>query len=147
MTDSPEDGAGLGRLGSIRLGRRSILKWVAAAAASGALGTLAKPVFGQTRQSPSGTPLGATGSSGGKRLRRWAMVIDLRSCDGCQSVGKPPQCTRACIQGHYAPEPMEWIRVYESELPGQGTQFIPMPCQQCQNSPCTNVCPVGATFH
>jgi dimethyl sulfoxide reductase iron-sulfur subunit len=81
-----------------------------------------------------------------KRLRRWAMVIDLRSCDGCQSIGKPPQCTSACIQGHYAPEPMEWIQVYEGELPGGGTQFIPTPCQQCQNSPCTNVCPVGATF-
>lgn len=81
-----------------------------------------------------------------QRLRRWAMVIDLRYCDGCQSIGKPPQCTEACIQGHFAPQPMEWIQVYEPELPGGGTQFIPTPCQQCQNAPCVNVCPVGATF-
>ena len=46
------------------------------------------------------------------------MIIDLRSCDGCQSVGKPPQCTTACIEGHFAPEPMEWIQVFEGELPG-----------------------------
>ncbi len=81
-----------------------------------------------------------------QRLRRWAMVIDLRYCDGCQSIGKPPQCTEACIQGHFAPQPMEWIQVYEPSLPGGGTQFIPTPCQQCQNAPCVNVCPVGATF-
>jgi molybdopterin-containing oxidoreductase family iron-sulfur binding subunit len=74
------------------------------------------------------------------------MVIDLRACDGCQSVDKPPQCTEACIQGHYAPEPMEWIQVYENPLTGGGTQFIPTPCQQCQNAPCSNVCPVAATF-
>jgi len=80
------------------------------------------------------------------RIRQWAMVIDLRSCDGCQSVGKPPQCTAACIEGHFAPEPMEWIQVFEGDLPGGGTQFIPTPCQQCQNPPCVNVCPVGATF-
>ena len=81
-----------------------------------------------------------------QRLRRWAMVIDLRYCDGCRSTGKPPQCTEACIQGHFAPQPMEWIQVYEPELPGGGTQFVPTPCQQCQNPPCVNVCPVGATF-
>jgi len=82
------------------------------------------------------------------RLRRWSMVIDLRKCDGCQSVGKPPQCTAACIEGHFAPEPMEWIQVYESPLDrdAKATQFIPAPCQQCQNPPCVNVCPVAATF-
>jgi molybdopterin-containing oxidoreductase family membrane subunit len=82
----------------------------------------------------------------GLRLRRWAMAIDLRYCDGCQSASKPPQCTEACIQGHFAPQPMEWIQVYEPALPGGGTQFVPTPCQQCQHAPCVNVCPVGATF-
>jgi molybdopterin-containing oxidoreductase family iron-sulfur binding subunit len=80
------------------------------------------------------------------RVRQWAMIIDLRSCDGCQSIGQPPRCTAACIEGHFAPDPMEWIEVYESDLPGGGTQFIPTPCQHCQNPPCVNVCPVGATF-
>jgi Fe-S-cluster-containing dehydrogenase component len=81
-----------------------------------------------------------------RRLRRWAMVIDLRKCDGCQSTGKPPQCTEACIQGHFVPKPMEWMQVYEGPLDHGGTQFVPTPCQQCQNPPCTNACPVGATF-
>lgn len=81
-----------------------------------------------------------------RRIRQWTMIIDLRSCDGCQSQGTPPQCTLACIEGHLAPEPMEWIEVFEQEMPGGGTQFIPTPCLQCQNPPCVNVCPVGATF-
>ncbi len=80
------------------------------------------------------------------RTRQWAMIIDLRRCDGCQSIGRPPQCTTACIEGHFAPEPMQWIEVYEHELEGEGTRFVPTPCQQCQNPPCVNVCPVAATF-
>jgi molybdopterin-containing oxidoreductase family iron-sulfur binding subunit len=80
------------------------------------------------------------------RIRQWTMVIDLAKCDGCQSQGTPPQCTTACIEGHFAPQPMEWIEVYEAELAGSGTQFVPTPCQQCENPPCVKVCPVGATF-
>ncbi len=80
------------------------------------------------------------------RIRQWTMIIDLRNCDGCQSNGTPPQCTTACIEGHYTPEPMEWIEVFEGDLTGGGTQFIPTPCQQCENPPCLKVCPVGATF-
>ncbi len=81
-----------------------------------------------------------------QRLRRWVMVIDLRKCDGCVSTGKPPQCTQSCIKQRSVPEGMQWIEVYEHELPGGGTQFVPTPCMQCQNAPCVNVCPVGATF-
>lgn len=94
-------------------------------------------------------PVGGHGESAHTRdgrIRQWTMIIDLRACDGCQSTGKPPRCTTACIEGHFAPEPMEWVEVYETELPGGGTQFIPTPCQQCENPPCVNVCPVGATF-
>jgi Fe-S-cluster-containing dehydrogenase component/Ni/Fe-hydrogenase subunit HybB-like protein len=124
-----------------RMTRREALK------ALGGLGAVAlvAPSLGLTALSKlSAHP--ASDTLSGKRLRRWAMVIDLRRCDGCQSVGKPPQCTAACIQGHLAPEPMEWIQVYEDPLPGGGTSFVPTPCQQCQNAPCVNVCPVGATF-
>lgn len=91
-------------------------------------------------------PLTPAQPADGERVRKWCMVIDLRHCDGCQSVGKPPQCTQSCIEGHFAPEPMQWMQVFESDLPGDGTQFVPTPCQQCQNPPCNNVCPVGATF-
>lgn len=140
----PLDQAG-GGIGQRRLGRRALLKWLGGSALGVALGAAVRPVLGKTPAAVSHTHSMTTDDP--KRLRRWAMVIDLRSCDGCQSIDKPPQCTAACIQGHYAPEPMEWIQVYEGALPGGGSQFIPTPCQQCQNSPCTNVCPVGATFH
>lgn len=92
------------------------------------------------------TSAGAEALSGSDRIRQWSMIIDLRRCDGCQSQGTPPKCTSACIEGHYAPEPMQWIEVYEYDLEGGGTQFVPTPCQQCQNAPCVSVCPVAATF-
>lgn len=81
-----------------------------------------------------------------QRIRQWGMIIDLRRCDGCQGVDKPPQCTAACNEGHFVPEPMEWIETYEHELEGGGTYFLPTICNQCQNPPCVNVCPVGATW-
>ncbi|HEX8992057.1 MAG TPA: NrfD/PsrC family molybdoenzyme membrane anchor subunit [Anaerolineales bacterium] len=112
-----------------------------------ALSAIAAPAIALESRRPAGaSAVRPSSATAGQRLRHWAMVIDLRYCDGCQSVGKPPQCTEACIQGHFAPEPMEWIQVYEPSLPGGGTQFVPTPCQQCQNAPCVNVCPVGATF-
>ncbi len=119
--------------------RRSLLGLLSGAVAAVGAAHFGVGLGGATRGAAATRP--QTG-----RLRRWAMVIDLRQCDGCQSIGKPPQCTAACIQGHLAPEPMEWIQVYEGPMPGGGTQFIPMPCQQCQNAPCVNVCPVAATF-
>jgi Fe-S-cluster-containing dehydrogenase component/Ni/Fe-hydrogenase subunit HybB-like protein len=114
----------------------------------GTLGATAllAPLVGLRAAKTLATGATAPAPAGSKRVRRWATVIDLRYCDGCQSQNKPPQCTEACIEGHLAPEPMEWIQVYENPLTGGGTQFVPTPCQQCQNAPCVNVCPVGATF-
>jgi Fe-S-cluster-containing dehydrogenase component len=130
------------------VGRRGLLKLFGI----GALGVAPLPILPailRTVFRPGAPPvhpdLNAARAPSG-RLRRWTMVIDLRYCDGCQSVNKPPQCTAGCIEGHFAPEPMEWIQVFEFPLPGGGSQFVPAPCQQCQNPPCTNVCPVGATF-
>ncbi len=139
--------------GSDGLTRRSLLKRLGLGLAGAVGGSALGRLFGTAMAGASlgrhtSPQVGAEGAAGpgSGRLRRWAMVIDLRRCDGCQSVDKPPQCTEACIQGHFVPEPMQWIEVYEKELPGGGTQFIPTPCQQCQNPPCVNVCPVGATF-
>lgn len=37
------------------------------------------------------------------RVRAWCMVIDLKKCEGCVTLGTPPHCTQACIIGHYVP--------------------------------------------
>jgi dimethyl sulfoxide reductase iron-sulfur subunit len=128
------------------LSRRRLLRWAGTAVFALPPLAFAARTFLFRRSSPAQALAAMAAETAGGRLRRWSMIIDMRSCDGCQSVGKPPQCTEACIQGHYAPQPMEWIEVFEQELPGTGTRFVPVPCQQCQNPPCTHVCPVGATF-
>ena len=72
--------------------------------------------------------------------RRWAMVIDLRRCDGCK------KCTDACQAKHYLPPEQEWIKVYTLR-DRTGTEFaIPRLCMHCEDAPCVRVCPVTATF-
>ncbi len=124
--------------------RRTFLRLLGVGSVSALPAVSIPAILGVTNAAPTAAEGPARGVAG--RIRQWAMIIDLRACDGCQSQGTPPRCTTACIEGHLAPEPMEWIEVFEQELPGGGTQFIPTPCMQCQNPPCVNVCPVGATF-
>src|SRR3989338_6791469 len=96
---------------------------------------------GLTSRSPVGQ------SQPGRKKRAWCMVVDLRKCDGCISFDSPPQCTQTCINAHFSPKGQEWIKVYEAELPGGGSYFMPTPCNHCENTPCVKVCPVGATYH
>ena len=79
--------------------------------------------------------------------RAWSMVIDLKKCEGCVTIDSPPQCTQACIAGHYVPKGQEWIQVFEVDMPGGGSYFMPTPCFHCEAAPCVNVCPVAATYH
>jgi molybdopterin-containing oxidoreductase family iron-sulfur binding subunit len=84
------------------------------------------------------------------RLRQWVMVVDQDACDGCAGLSVPPQCTQACNWSRFVPEGQQWIEVFPAESgqsPELGSSFLPAPCMQCQNAPCVNVCPVGATFH
>jgi len=76
--------------------------------------------------------------------RHWVMVIDLRRCIGCHA------CTVACIAENklppgvvYRPVMIEEIGVY----PNVTMKFLPKPCMQCDNPPCTPVCPVNACFN
>ncbi len=97
----------------------------------------------------SGQP--AAASDPDTRVRRWAMVIDLRRCDGCAGLGLPPQCSQYCNWGRFVPEGQRWLEVFQRELVSDGNAdsvgYLPAPCMHCQNAPCVNVCPVGATFH
>ncbi|MEE8318280.1 MAG: 4Fe-4S dicluster domain-containing protein, partial [Dehalococcoidales bacterium] len=82
-----------------------------------------------------------------RKKRAWTMIVDLKKCEGCVTIDAPPQCTQACTAGHYVPNGQDWIHVYEVDLPGGGTYFMPTPCFHCENAPCVNVCPVAATYH
>jgi len=82
----------------------------------------------------------ATGARTSAKDRQWAMVIDLRKCDGCKA------CTRACQDTHHLPQTFEWIKVFEVQDKTGQAYFMPRPCFQCENAPCLRVCPVAATF-
>jgi len=96
----------------------------------------------------------------------WAMVIDIDKCIGCGN------CVRACAVENKVPEGYfrTWIERYhipdwqqetapEVDSPNGGKDgfsdnlplggksfFVPKLCNHCSDSPCTQVCPVGATF-
>jgi len=79
-------------------------------------------------------------SPGELAKRQWAFVFDLRRCDGCKD------CTRGCQKMHFLPPEMEWIKVYSVTTPTGQTMPMPVLCQMCEQAPCVQVCPVGATF-
>ncbi len=75
--------------------------------------------------------------------RRWVMVIDLRACIGCHG------CTIACVAENKLPPGVVYRPVLEEETgryPHVSRRFVPRPCMQCDNPPCTSVCPVSATY-
>ncbi len=127
----------------MRITRRSLLQGAAVAAGSISLAPAAAWAHGGEMDEQESEQQTA-------RVRRWVMVIDLRACDGCSGLGVPPQCTQNCIWARFVPDGQQWIECYQtsvSDAPGADSDFLVAPCMQCQNAPCVNVCPVGASFH
>ncbi len=75
--------------------------------------------------------------------RKWIMVIDLQKCIGCSA------CTIACKAENNLPPGVVYRPVIEEEIgdyPNVTRRWLPRPCMQCDDPPCTDVCPVNATW-
>lgn len=81
---------------------------------------------------------------GGDQQHRYAMIIDLRRCIGCQS------CTVSCNIENQTPigEFRTTVRQYEITDGKQTVNNVLLPrlCNHCDNPPCVPVCPVQATY-
>ena len=114
-----------------RISRRSFMGGVGLIGASALATTSAIEIFGNTASAESQSSL---------PLHQWAMVFDLRNCDGCKA------CTMACQQRHSLAAEQTWIKVYTMQSAAGQTYHMARPCMMCENPPCMYVCPVGATF-
>ena len=150
LSGADRDGQGATREGTPtgdpapgRFGRRHFLGTLVAggvgAVALGGLGErLATTSASAAATGTSGTGTGGTGTGG--TVHQWAMVIDLRLCNGCKA------CTAACQAAHHLHPDQTWIDVFTMRSATGDSYFMPRPCMMCEDPPCVPVCPVSANF-
>jgi molybdopterin-containing oxidoreductase family iron-sulfur binding subunit len=71
------------------------------------------------------------------------MVIDTRRCVGCRA------CVVACKAENKTPPGVSYTVVLDQVLenrPDDKPLFMTKPCFHCETPPCTDVCPVSATY-
>jgi tetrathionate reductase subunit B len=123
--------------------RRGFLTSMATGAAGAAAGLTLAP--GITLFSPAQAR--GKGEAASSKVR-WGMLVDASKCDdGCTA------CVDACAdengwQGEGNPATdAQWIRQVKVTDPGTGqSQNLPMMCQHCEEPPCVDVCPTGASM-
>jgi Fe-S-cluster-containing dehydrogenase component len=74
---------------------------------------------------------------------RRGMVIDLRRCIGCYG------CQLACKAEKGTPPGVFFARVLkheEGQFPTVRQLFLPVLCNHCEEAPCIDACPTGASF-
>jgi tetrathionate reductase subunit B len=102
----------------------------------------------------------------------WAFVMDTTTCIGCgrcveackleNHVPEDPRLNRTWVELHVLAQdwsvsvsspdggrhgpPVEETVPAESAAPVRNAYFVPRTCMQCENPPCTWVCPVSATY-
>ncbi len=67
-------------------------------------------------------------------MPRYAMVIDLERCYGCDA------CAMACRDEHCLPDGIEWARVLKGEPNSDRRVPLPLLCMQCAAPPCKDAC-------
>jgi molybdopterin-containing oxidoreductase family iron-sulfur binding subunit len=139
--------------------RRKFIRDAAVGVGGAALGVLFSDQLVEIVTGHSESDIGAGPTA------KWGMVIDLDKCEGRMVWFD------SCQKNHFLPKGSEWMVVYVNDgeevglpEPGHGRRlsepypqgdgegidenvhFLPRPCMHCDEPPCRNVCPVGATF-
>jgi Fe-S-cluster-containing dehydrogenase component len=73
---------------------------------------------------------------------RYGLVIDTERCIGCNA------CTMACKSENGTPQGVWWSKVLVKEtgkFPNTSLAYTPVLCMHCENAPCVDVCPTGAS--